>query len=240
MQLKLFDDKTCDRLLCYTSDASIRQLYDGNKFTYDQIKYVPENLTLTLDGLPENFGTRPSDDLDNSIRLFSALKDINPALANDRRLWVTLTHTLFYNYTRERWGITSSSSDSVIKDRLYFEGSGLRTRNQNSVARLWWAARITYDKRRDDPFELTKLLWEKQDFYQNLIDRKFSTYPNVLLAFLEFYSSNREIDQKFEMRRLFKGVNAFGGVRVLPLLSPTEVKEYIYRLCDFYDIRFTR
>lgn len=240
MELQLFDEYTCDRLLCYRTDVSLRRLYDYDEFKYGEVSYILHKLTVSLEGLPESFGTRPSDDLDNSIRLFSALKNLDLTQANDRRLWVTLTHTLFYDYTRKRWNITSTSSDSVIKDRLHFEGSGLRTRNQNSVARLWWAARITYDETRNDPFELTKLLWEKQDFYQNLIDRKFSTYPNVLLAFLEFYSSNRGIDQKLEMRRLFKGINALGGVRVLPSLSTAEVKEHIYRLCQFYGIRFTK
>lgn len=240
MKIKLFDEFTCTRLLEYRTDPRIRQQYDSDVFDISQVTYISDTLEVALDDLHTTFGTRSVDDLNNSIRLFSALKHIDLTLANDRRLWVTLTHTVLYKYTKQRWGITSSSSDSVIRDRFHFEGAGLRTRNQNSIARLWWAARITYDETREDPFELTKLLWEKQDFYQNLIDRKFSTYPNVLLSFLEFYSSNRGVDQKLEMRRLFKGINALGGVRVLPLLSAPEVKEQIYRLCDFYGIRFTR
>lgn len=235
--IKLFTNSTCDELLNYKINPNLRKLYNADSFNYDGIKYLSDSIRIDLEHNDVILGTKPSDDMENSIKIFSCLKNLDLVQANDRRLWVTLNHTVFYNYAKTRWAISELSSNEVIKDRFHFEGSGLRARNQNSIARLWWGAKITYDESRADPFELTKLLWERQDFYQNLIDRKLSTYSCILKGFIEFYSLNKQIDLKFEMRKLIKGINAYGGVRLLPLLGENEVKEQIFKLCKFYNIK---
>jgi hypothetical protein len=237
MEIKIFDYETCLKLLQYKTDEVIRELYDNDKFDYSEVNYLRQTMPVNLDEDDLDLGTKPQDDVNSSIKIFKALKDLNLVQANDKRLWVTLTHTVFFNYAKNRWGIDSSSSNDVIKDRFHFEGTALRQRNQNSLARLWWAAKITYDESLEDPFELTRILWEKQDFYQGLIDRNFSTYKSTLLAFINFYSKNRSIDLKYEMRKLFKGINAFGGVQILPLLDKNEVESEIEKLSKFYNIK---
>jgi hypothetical protein len=237
IKVNLLSYSSCEDLLNYKSDNEFRKLYDNASFDKKEATFINDSITLNLNEKDLSLGTKPSDDLESSIKIFSALKDIDLVQANDKRLWVTLTHTLFFKYAKERWSITELSSNEVIKDRFHFEGTGLRARNQNSVARLWWAAKITYDEGRSDPYELTKLLWEKQDFYQNLIDRKFSTYDGTLKGFLNFYSENKHLDLKYEMRKLFKGINAYGGVRVLSLLEEKEITNQIYSLCKFYRIQ---
>lgn len=234
---KIFSAFTCTQLLNYKTNDLIRQRYNNEMFDISDCIWVRDNVQLDLD-LKEvdTFKTNAAGDVDSSIKLFNALKHLDLVQANDKRLWVTLTHTLFYNYTRKRWGIDAESSDDVIKDRFHFEGAALRQRNQNSVARLWWAARLTYDPSRKDPFELTRLLWEKQDFYQNLIDRRFSTYRGTLMGFLMFYSKNKHLDMKQDMRKLFKGLNALGGVRVLSLMEEQDVEKELVKLCGFYGI----
>jgi hypothetical protein len=198
---------------------------------------LSQTVSLKLQHSQINLGTDPSDDIESSITIFEALKGLDLVQANDKRLWVTLTHTLFYEYVRLRWNIGKLSSDDAIKDRFHFEGAALRQRNQNALARLWWGAKVTYNESLADPYELTRLLWEKQDFYQNLIDRKFSTYRGTLLGFLQFYSKNKHLDLKLEMRKLFKGINAYGGVKVLSLLKENEVEDEIQKLCKFYRIK---
>lgn len=239
INLNLLSYASCELLLNYKSDLNLRSLYNESSFSITEGSLIKDSIALNLNLSDINLGTSPADDLESSIKIFLALKDIDLVQANDKRLWVTLTHTLFFKYAKERWKINDATSDDVIKDRFHFEGTGLRARNQNSIARLWWAAKLTYDEKRSDPFELTKLLWEKQDFYQNLIDRKFSTYSGTLKGFLKFYSENKHLDQKFEMRKLFKGINTYGGVRVLSLLDEEDVTKQIYSLCKFYKIQIS-
>lgn len=234
-EIKIFSTATTTQLLNYKTDEAIRKRYNHEMFDFSEATWLRDTVRLDLDlNEIDKLSTSPLGDMDSSIKIFNALKHLDLVQANDKRLWVTLTHTLFYNYTRKRWGIGESSSDDTIKDRFHFEGAALRQRNQNSVARLWWASKLTYDPKRDDPFELTKLLLEKQDFYQNLIDRRFSTYRGTLIGFLNFYSKNKHLDLKLEMRKLFKGLNALGGVRVLSLMQEQEVEKELVKLCGFY------
>jgi Family of unknown function (DUF6339) len=237
IKVELFTFSSCENLLMFKNNEELRRSYDNDNFQLDGIVKTNDAVLMNISDDNLFLGAKPGDDLESSMKIFLALRQLDLVQANDKRLWVTLCHTLFFDYIKKRWGIRNSTSNEVIKDRFHFEGAGLRARNQNSIARLWWSAKITYDETRSDPFELTKLLWEKQDFYQNLIDRKFSTYSETLRAFLNFYARNRELDQKADMRRLFKGVNAFGGVRILSLLDEKEVIHQIERLCNFYNIK---
>jgi hypothetical protein len=235
--VKIFNSTTCTQLLNYRTDEQLRSIYNQEMFDIPDAQWVQDTvrLEMTISDI-DQFTANPSGDMENSIKLFNSLKHLDLVQANDKRLWVTLTHTLFYNYTRQRWGIGENSSDDVIKDRFHFEGAALRQRNQNSVARLWWAARLTWDGTRSDSFELTKLLWEKQDFYQNLIDRRFSTYRGTLIGFLNFYSKNKHLDLKKDMRKLFKGLNALGGVRILSLMTDQQVENELIKLCNFFNL----
>src|SRR5690606_13107312 len=234
--IKLLSKASCEDLLDFQNNSAIRESYFSSGFSFSKESFLEEPLTINEEVCALQLGVNPSDDLESSIKIFQALRSLDLVQANDKRLWVTLTHTIFFPYVKARWNINENSSVDVIKDRFHYEGVGLRPRNQNGVARFWWAARITFDEKRPDPFELTRLLWEKQDLYQNLIDRKLSIYEDTLKAFLEFYSKNRHLDMKRDMRRLIKGINAYGGVRVLPLLKKDQVLDQIHKLCQFYKI----
>lgn len=236
IEIKIYTYKTCSDILNYKTDENIRELYNQDSFNFSNSEYLKDTIKLDIKESELELGSNPSDDLLSSITIFNSLNGLDLVQANDKRIWVTLTHTIFFNYVRSRWNIDENSSDDVIKDRFHFEGTALRQRNQNALARLWWGCKITHDTKRDDPFELSKVLWGKQDFYQNLIDRKYSTYSSILEGFLNFYKQNNYLDLKKDMRKLFKGINALGGVRILPLLSKEEVFNQLVELCKFNNI----
>lgn len=240
IEVKVFNNNTCNQLLNYRLDDGIRNLYNNKEHFDFDFKYLREPIKIDIDEKDALLGVKPADDLKNSIKIYEGLKRLDLVSANDKRIWVTLSHTLFYKYSIRRWNLDNTSSDNTIKDRFHFEGSSQRTRNQHSIARLWWASRITYDETLKDSYKLTKILWNKQDVYQNLIDRKYSTYPSTLKGFLNFYANNRNLSPTADLRRLFKGLNALGGVRVLSLLTEKEIITELEKLCDFYKIELTR
>jgi len=236
IEVKIFNNETCNKLLNYQSDEAIRELYNNKeRFEFD-FKYLGETLQVNINEAEAFLGIKPADDLGNSIKIYKGLKSLDLVSANDKRIWVTLSHTIFYNYGIQRWNIDAKTSLKTIKDRFHFEGTGQRTRNQHSLARLWWASRITFDQTIEDPFYLTKILWDKQDVFQNLIDRKYSTYDGTLKGFLIFYGNHRNLSPTTDMRRLFKGINALGGVRVLSLMNEKEIESELEKLCEFYKI----
>lgn len=234
-KIKILTLKCCEDLLTFQSNLLLRDKYKepyydatGLDFLKIQTKYqIDDDLIL---------GVESKDDCQNSIEIFKQLSNLDKVQANDKRLWVALTHTIFYNYSWRRWDIAAErTSDDKIIDRLHFEGAGIDSRMGNSISRLWWTAKVTYDNKRSDEFELTRLIWEKQDIQVALMERSFSTYPNIVQGFLEFFEQNRHLKED-ELRALIRGLNAIGGVKVLPLLLKEEVIDEIKRIADYSKI----
>lgn len=233
--IKLLTSTCCDRLLLFQTDSKKRKFYDLDIFPKDQLEelnmpskcFIDDQLVLS----PES-----KDDINSSISIFSELKDLDRVEANDRRLWVALTHGQFYEYTKERWVKQEKYSNEAILRRFHFEGASLEARMRNSISRLWWTAKITYEEGREDPFELTKLLWGKQDLMQNLVERSYGTYDNVIKGFLEIFKTNSQLNDD-ELRSLYTGLNAIGGVKLLPLLSIDDVKNEIERVANYKNIK---
>ncbi|SRR6266536_570202 len=219
--MKIFTDNCCEALLQFTNDKELRKNYLKDKFDVKYFTYLNQETAFNL---PEDLVLDPTaeKDLENSIKIFEGLKNIELLQANDRRLWVTLTHTTFFEYSKERW-INDENSDKKIVRRFHFEGASLEARMRNSISRLWWSAKVTYDESREDKYELTKLLWSKQDIYQNLVERSYGTYESVIKGFLEFYSENNNL-KEVQLRQLFTALNSIGGVKVLSIHSKEEIK----------------
>jgi hypothetical protein len=233
--IKIITQKCAEDLLNFSSNEVLKNKYQqpdydkaGLEFLKIQTKYfIDDDLEL---------GIAPKDDCQDSIAIFKQLSTLDRVQANDKRLWVTLTHTRFYNYSWRRWDIASNkTSNEKIVDRLHFEGAGIDSRMGNAISRLWWTAKVTYDKDRSDEFELTRLIWEKQDVHVALMERSFSTYPNIIQGFLEFFKKNKQLKED-ELRAILRGLNAIGGVKVLPVLSKQEAVDEIKRIADFNKI----
>lgn len=234
--IKLLTRECCENLLTFQTNDDLREKYrqpsyDESNLVYLKIQtryLIEENLVL---------GVTVKDDCQNSIEIFKQLSSLDKVQANDKRLWVSLTHTRFYNYVWQRWNFASEEiSDDKIKDRYHFEGAGIDSRTGNAISRLWWTAKVTYNSKRSDEFELTRLIWEKQDLWTGLMERSFSTYPNVVQGFLEFYKLNKQLKED-EIRLMHRGLNAIGGVKMLPLLSKQEVVDELRRIADFGKIQ---
>lgn len=233
--IKILTQNCCEDLLTFSSRPELRakynhQKYDGNNLELVKIptKYFIDD-TIVL-------GIAPKDDCQSSITIFKELMNLDKVQANDKRLWSCLTHTVFFDYTRKRWNVNSDSSDDTIVSRFHFEGAGIEARMRNAISRLWWTGKITYDPNRDDPYELTKLIWEKQDIHVALMERSFGTYPNFVHNFLDFYKSNKHLSED-EIRMILRGVNSIGGVKALPLLNGEEVILEIKRVADYGKIK---
>lgn len=230
--MKIFTKDTCNNLLQFVSRDDLKGNYSKISFDSTEFTYLPLE---TKYHIPEDLILDPSveNDLENSIKIFEALKDLDRVQANDKRLWITLCHTTFFEYTQKRWDVKSTDSNDKIISRFYFEGSSLESRMRNSLSRLWWSAKLTYDETREDKYELTKLLWSRQDIYQNIVERSYGTYDSVVKGILEFYSINRQLKEG-QLRRLFTALNATGGVQLLNIQHKDEIKATLKDLSLYY------
>ena len=180
--------------------------------------------------LPEDFKLKIPDnnkhyDLENSINLYENLEGMNETKASDPRLWTYLTHIKFWEYMRKRWPLEYlENAPGRIIDRYHLKYLKLESLVRNGISRLWWFVHLTIDDKRQDKYELTKVLTSKQDIIVGILERTFGSNENIRFALLDFLKQNPDVAEKEDKwRELFKQTNLLGGVKNLPFLSKDDI-----------------
>jgi hypothetical protein len=165
-----------------------------------------------------------SHDAENARRVYSWLRHLTPTVAMELRLWAYLTHCVFSDYMHARW---PAQTESLIQRRYLFEGNSFASLSRNGIARLWWGAYLTRDEQRPNPFELTDVLFLRQDIQVSLLERAIGKCRAVRTAVLEYIRDNvTELSEKsFSVRiQVFaRELNLLGGVAVLDAVPPSEL-----------------
>jgi hypothetical protein len=176
-------------------------------------------------------------DLENSIALYQEYFELNETTASDSRLWTYLTHVRFWDYMRKRWpaekfedDISENSENEAISNkqidfiiwRYFLKTTNRRRLIRNGISRLWWYAHLTYDNKRSDPFELTRILLSYQDIAQSLLERSFGSNRNVLLTLLDYLNKNKTMSRE-NIREVIKDINLIGGVKNLQLIDKKDL-----------------
>lgn len=171
-------------------------------------------------------------DLENTRRVYSALRHLDHAQAIDERLWAYMTHVYYWNYMRSRWPLEGKDRPSVfLRERYFFISNRDRALTRNGMARLWWYGYVSYDETKKDPFELTRLLLYTLDITASLLERSFSRNQSitrgVLEALAERQAQGDPIPDRETFRRAMKHLVLIGGVTILDSLDQEEVKERV-------------
>jgi hypothetical protein len=181
-------------------------------------------------------------DLQNSIRIHKALPNLTPVQAQDPRLWTHLAHVDLWDYMQARWPGNRYTDDQKnirwISSHYFVAQKQSRALVRNGVARLWWASKMTCDPSRNNPYELTAVLFSQLDIFKNLLEHNFGRAVSVTRAFLEFMLLNKEqclgggSKPRQLVRDLSKAVNLHGGVCVLDCKSTTALLDFLNREKD--------
>ncbi len=181
-------------------------------------------------------------DLENAIRIHKALPALTPIQAQDPRLWTYLTHVELWEYMQVRWpGDKYPESEKNVKwihSHYFVAQRQSRALVRNGAARLWWAAKMTCDPDRTNPYELTHVLLSRLDIFKNLLERNFGRATTVTRTFLEFLLLNKEEcltsgDRARNLvRDLSRAVNLHGGICVLDSMSSTALTNFFNREKD--------
>lgn len=203
--------------------------------------------------LNEDGGTSPADDGKNAILVHKHLKNMTSAQGADERLWTYLTHTAFHDYTKARWGIEGGADKAKhIRNRWFLRG-GRQGLLSNSVARLWWAAHLTYapwerdsyfeplQERHTDDYVYTRWIFDNQNMFQGLVARRFGSSFRVRICMLEAFErrakpfSNRSALSEAVERRI-NLVCSYRVLSALPLDSLLSMMEHhVQELMDALD-----
>lgn len=232
IEVKVFTESYTDKLYRDIKATSNLDAYYLEKFPYEE--RFPKGKTNIF--LPTDLELNPKytaeADLESSISLYNHL-NLNETQASDPRLWTYLTHVTFWKYMRERWGLENVRAGDEplgrVIDRYLLLNPRLESLTRNGLSRLWWYAHLTYDKNsQPDPFHLTRVLLKRQDVAVGILERLIGANSNTRLGILTFLKENETIlkDEK-KTRELLKNLNLYGGPKVLPILSPDEVKDLL-------------
>lgn len=187
--------------------------------------YEIEDFVLEM-GQPE--GKEPLTDAENAQRIYSHMKGLSDSQASDERIWLAYTLSEQIDYMKYRWNVSSSKD---MLNRYFFNYSKNRSLFRNGIARLWWIGRVTYDERRQDPFEITKFLCNHQDFIETICGRSTFNNPTVQKATLNaIYDvlKDKKCDNRETIREIAKYVNLLSGTYILDMLSYDEVYNKVY------------
>ncbi len=194
-------------------------------------------------------GDPVSADLENSIALHEYYRGIDEVQASDPRFWTYLSHIQFRDYARARWGFGGSFKNLKTDEQKakatnyflehWFVGSNDRDLRRHAIARLWWAAHLTWapwesdpeffgDLKNEDTYCFTRVLLSTQDIYQQVLERGMGRSNRVLISILEYLGKNKQFAQSREqVRSLAKELNLVYGVKKLISLGRKDLAKLI-------------
>lgn len=195
------------------------------------MEYKKEVNDFTLD---MSYEKPEESDIENIKRIYRGMSMITETDATDERLWAGLAHGSFWNYLGYRWSFEKKApSESEIRNRYFFSQGRKRSLITNTLSRLWWIGKLTYDEKRANPFELTEYL--KNDFSTKsriLFSSNYSNNPMIVRALLSSFIKlqNQGADIK---REIFidttKYLNVLGGTYILDYFTEEELSEKIIK-----------
>ena len=209
--------------------------YFGSEIPFMEYKQeFPEFKLSVNDG--DDFG---KIDVSNTITLYSAMKSLTDTQATDERLWAGMCHCDFWEFLKERWKVKNyhDLKDTNIKTRYFFAHNKKRSLITNSLSKLWWIGRLTYDETRNDPFELTKYL--ETDFATKslvIFSNNYISNRNITIGLLSALKHLEDVGYtiKGKQRRdiyyeATKYLNVIGGTYILDYFTSEEIEEKVIK-----------
>ena len=229
---KVFKQSYVNELRDALSYPDKRAYYLQEQFPYDekQVNLVvgvvhPENL--------EDKMLEASSEYDAAILLYEAYKGLNPLIASSDTFWAYLSHVDLFRYCKRRWPIEDKNvSEDYIKDHYFVNQPSRMMRN--AVAALWWWVYFSIDNERENPYELTEILFRNYSFRSTWFT-VFLRIKNGLMGVLEFLNENQELfDTPFELKGRFIAnyFNRLGATKELSILPRRFFKEECYKISD--------
>ena len=192
----------------YTDISKNIDLYKNNGFSAeklgDSLKEI-DGTTIDLDAIATLHETSSSmsagkADALNAHAVYHALEGMTPYLAQDERVWVSITHLHASNYVWGRWlkkvdvrqeEASSEPVESVANSQVktvngvklhYFARVGGKQRaieRNNAISSLWWWAHLVYRCDFDDHAAALDALLSNTDFRESIVSRP-STSVNLI------------------------------------------------------------
>ena len=209
--------------------------YETNDWVASACPYSPfietkyKNVDISSLDMSAEKGKEYLTEFHNVKSVYSALRFLSDSTASEERLWAALCLGPFYPYVQYRWGKSLQGANG-IRQHFFFERANRRSLTRNAVSRLWWIGRLTYDEKRNDPFELTEFVYAHPDYIMHFIERNTSNNIHIIRPFLEAILGEEKKGIKLntdDAGELAKYLNLLGGMYILDVMPEEWIKEKI-------------
>lgn len=170
--------------------------------------------------------------------IYKILKNMTPQQATDERVWVYLTHFVFWDYSRARWPLGKDNDEQSAKIvATHFFASGIRGRvRDNAISRLWWMGHICAGLDHDLRDALEALLLQ-EDVRKEVMERaafcRSKQIFNVLTKFMiRSCKGNQKLHGRQKFREFIRRLNRLGGMRVLNAMPEKQLEEEMKRIIE--------
>ena len=221
-------------LKLYRNDTNEWVAKECGEEPFIEFKMEVPDFELSYDGSLE----AGAQDVQNAITLYSALKGLTDTQATEERLWSGLCHGDFYGFLHKRWDMANLKkieSNEVATRYFFFKGQK-RALFTNTLSRLWWCARLTYNTDFKDPFELTRYFAD--DFTTKMLMIFSNNYmankdvvKGLILALQQLEKEGFALPNQKKKREVYyeatRYLNVLGGTCILDFFSAEEIHDKV-------------
>lgn len=216
------------------SNESNQWIIDQYESPFLEYKRKADEFELLVDS--KNLGF---SDMENVKILHSNFKFLKKSEAADERLWVGLTHSMFWDFMKERWARRPVKDEKQIGNRYFLTGgsSNRRALLMNTISRYWWIGELIYDEdNKEDPYYLIGAFRGNFTTYAHtFLSSNFTSNSNivkgVLRPILRYQEENGNLLRE-EFQAIVRYANLIGGSYLLDYLSIEEIEK---KICLYID-----
>ncbi len=211
--LDFYKSNTARIVNCFTKidNQLLLNVYEDDPFVETKYEIDDFELDMSMDDYVLT-------DLENVKRVYGNLRFLSDSQAGEERLWAGLAIHDFWKYMQYRWG--KEINANKIDARYFFKKkySIRRAALRQGIARLWWIGRLTFDPEKENVWEITEFVCNKQDIISSILERNqsnnISITKEIMQALMENEKNGGEIDRE-TVRTVAKYVNSLGGAYVI-------------------------
>ena len=207
-------------------------LYQQAEFSFDpfQVKHLAN--VYKPEGLLEKLN--PDDDYLSAIELYKAYQSITPLVASLPDLWIYLAHADLFSYVQKRWPIPEGKSNEELVS--YIQNHWFSTESiRSTLAGLWWSVYLTIDEKRENPFELTRILFQNETFRSRVFGNSLIIrHKCAAQGILEYMHEKPEkfLGLELKGREIAKHFNHLGAYTALSAMDKDFFKKEMEALTE--------
>ena len=194
-----------------------------------EYKKTVDDFELLVD--PKDVG---SSDMENVRILHSNLKFLTKSEAADERLWAGMSHSVFWDFMRERWSNRPAKEEKDIGNRYFLSGgsSNRRALFMNTISRYWWIGELIYDEDNSkNPYYLIEVFSDNFITYvHTFLSSSFTSNTNIVKGVLRPMLKYKKVNgclSREDFQAIVRYANLIGGSYLLDYLSTEEIEEKI-------------